>query len=73
MTKEKGRFYAEDEFRDMDGMLLETNSEIMKKAGEIWEILGKRDHAVSSLRKAYSLVVEALSENDDELQTMKTL
>ena len=73
MTKEKGRFYAEDEFRDMDGMLLETNSEIMKKAGEIWEILGKRDHAVSSLRKAYSLVVEALKEKDEELQMKKTL
>lgn len=66
--KERGIFFTEEEFRNMDGVLLETNSEIMKKAGEICEILGKRDDAFSSLRKAYCLAVEALKEKDTDLQ-----
>ena len=66
--KEKDTFFTDEEFRNMDGMLLETNREIMKKAGEICECLGKRDNAVSNLRKAYCQAAEALKEKDADLQ-----
>ena len=65
---ERRAFFTEDELSGMDGMLLETNSEIMKKAGEICEILGKRDSAFSSLRKAYRLTEDTLKEREDQLE-----
>ncbi len=65
---ERRTFFTEDELSGMDGMLLETNSEIMKKAGEICGILGKRDSAFSSLRKAYRLTEETLKEKEDQLE-----
>jgi len=62
------RFLADGELLEMDGILLKTNEEIIKKAGEISEILRVKDSLIQKLRSAYLSAVAALKEKDASLE-----
>ena len=53
---------------ELDGVLLKTNEEVIKKAGEISEILRIKDDLVRKLRGAYLLAAKALKEKDALLE-----
>lgn len=68
ISKEDSRFLTEGEILELDGVLLKTNEEVIKKAGEISEILRIKDDLVRKLRGAYLLAAKALKEKDALLE-----
>lgn len=68
IAKEDIRFLTDGEILELDGVLLKTNEEVIKKAGEISEILRTKDDLVRKLRDAYLSAAKALKEKDALLE-----
>ena len=67
ISREDGQLLTEGELLELDGILLKTNEDIIKKAGEIGGILRDKDGLIQRLRSAYLSAVASLREKDAAL------
>lgn len=68
ISREDGQLLTEGELLELDGILLKTNEDIIKKAGEIGGILRDKDGLIQRLRSAYLSAVASLREKDAALE-----
>lgn len=68
ISREDGQLLTEGELLELDGIMLKTNEDIIKKAGEIGGILRNKDGLIQRLRSAYLSAVASLREKDAALE-----
>lgn len=68
LLKESEQFLTEEEILEIDGKLIKIDEVIMKKIGEIFELLGNNRNINSRLREAYHLAVTKLTEKEKDLK-----